>query len=631
VAQAEREVAGIVTVITRADIQRSGARDLIDVLYYVPGFDFGVDIFGLVGPGVRGLWGTEGKVLLLLDGHEMHDLSYLGTYFGNRVSLDWIERIEVIRGPGTVTYGGAAALAVISITTSRPRDGIVQSAMGAYGQMIDGVVDRGLPVADTFGRRNVSVSAGKTFPELGGLELEVDLFAGQGNRSDRRYRDFDGGSYELAGVNRDDPLAANLAARWRGLEVSYLLERWHTSSQDSYGAISDYPLPIDFSTHSLQAAYTAEVTDRVTLRPSLRYVRQHPWRTEGEREAADDLEWTPVLSRFNAGVTATMRATDWLELLGGGDYRLDESTDDIYEYPDPDTPDPEDTMPTVSYYNVAGYLQGVARTPWVSATAGARYEYHETAGDSFVPRVGLTRTFGPAHVKALYAWAFRAPNIENLGTGAGLVPERTQVIELEAGWRVSREASVAVNAYDTTIENTIAYAYDAEGEGYRNGGQTGTRGAEATFRLRRDGVAGDVGVSYYHAADKNEVDLYRVPGRGDVLPGFAPLKLTATGRVDLPWKLSVSGRSLLLSGRRFGYVAPDAAGEPVVQDYGAELLLDVYVRRSDVGLPGVYAAIGGYNLLEVGHEFIQPYDGGHAPVHGLPMEVLLTVGYDPSL
>lgn len=49
-----RESPGIISVITSEDIANSGARDLIDVLKLVPGFSFGVDVFNVVGAGIRG-------------------------------------------------------------------------------------------------------------------------------------------------------------------------------------------------------------------------------------------------------------------------------------------------------------------------------------------------------------------------------------------------------------------------------------------------------------------------------------------------------------------------------------------------------------------------------------------------
>ena len=60
-----RESPGIVTLITEEEIRNSGAQDLIDILKMVPGFDFGVDVEGVVDVAVRGNWahGREGVII----------------------------------------------------------------------------------------------------------------------------------------------------------------------------------------------------------------------------------------------------------------------------------------------------------------------------------------------------------------------------------------------------------------------------------------------------------------------------------------------------------------------------------------------------------------------------------------
>ena len=73
----------VVTVISGDDIRATGARDLIDILYLVPGYFIGVDTQGVVGPGFRGMWGHEGKILLMIDGKEMNELLFSSMQLGN--------------------------------------------------------------------------------------------------------------------------------------------------------------------------------------------------------------------------------------------------------------------------------------------------------------------------------------------------------------------------------------------------------------------------------------------------------------------------------------------------------------------------------------------------------------------
>lgn len=68
-----RQQPGIVSVITEREIAESGATDLMDILELVPGFSFATDVGNVIGTGFRGLWGYEGKILVLLDGIQVND------------------------------------------------------------------------------------------------------------------------------------------------------------------------------------------------------------------------------------------------------------------------------------------------------------------------------------------------------------------------------------------------------------------------------------------------------------------------------------------------------------------------------------------------------------------------------
>src|SRR5882672_6289793 len=128
-----RETPSIVSVITREDIRNMGARDLMDVLNQVPGMSFGADVQNTVGIGTRGNWGHEGKVLLLIDGNEMNEILYATTQFGQHYNISNIDRIEIIRGPGSSIYGGYAELGVINIITRNGQQ-MKEASIGAmYG------------------------------------------------------------------------------------------------------------------------------------------------------------------------------------------------------------------------------------------------------------------------------------------------------------------------------------------------------------------------------------------------------------------------------------------------------------------------------------------------------------------
>lgn len=112
------------TVITREDIERTPARHILDLLeIYVPGvFWEGHSEMGH--PGIRGIIADRnGKFLLLVNGKRMNQDAHNGAVSEiENYDLGDVERIEVIRGPGSVTYGPGAIMGVVNIVTRRAQN-----------------------------------------------------------------------------------------------------------------------------------------------------------------------------------------------------------------------------------------------------------------------------------------------------------------------------------------------------------------------------------------------------------------------------------------------------------------------------------------------------------------------------
>lgn len=117
----ERKVPYNVTVITEDAIKRSNAQNVAELLRTVPGVVVGdttanrkflrVDIrgFGEAGPP---------NTLVLVDGRRVNQIDLSGTDW-TQVPLDQVERIEVIRGGGSVLYGNNAVGGVVNIITKK--------------------------------------------------------------------------------------------------------------------------------------------------------------------------------------------------------------------------------------------------------------------------------------------------------------------------------------------------------------------------------------------------------------------------------------------------------------------------------------------------------------------------------
>jgi iron complex outermembrane receptor protein len=124
-AQSSLEAPNATTVITAEDIRLSGATSLPELLRRVPGADVMALGVGSANVSLRGFnQRIANKVLVLVDGRtEYQDFLGLTLWSSIPISMEEIERIEVIRGPGSALYGANAMLGVINIITQAPGSG----------------------------------------------------------------------------------------------------------------------------------------------------------------------------------------------------------------------------------------------------------------------------------------------------------------------------------------------------------------------------------------------------------------------------------------------------------------------------------------------------------------------------
>ncbi|MDT7833832.1 TonB-dependent receptor plug domain-containing protein [Aquabacterium sp. OR-4] len=123
-AQAVQDVAAAVYVISREDIERSGASSLPAALALAPGVEVQRLSSGRWAVGTRGFSGRfANKLLVLMDGRSIYSPLFSGVLWEMEGTLiEDIERIEVIRGPGAALWGANAVNGVINILTRPARN-----------------------------------------------------------------------------------------------------------------------------------------------------------------------------------------------------------------------------------------------------------------------------------------------------------------------------------------------------------------------------------------------------------------------------------------------------------------------------------------------------------------------------
>ncbi|UII28793.1 TonB-dependent receptor plug domain-containing protein [Fulvivirga maritima] len=594
-----RESPGIVSLITADDIAKSGARDMIDVLRTVPGFQLGMDVSGVLGIGIRGNWAFEGKVLILLDGHEMNETSYATTSIGDRFPLDQIERIEIIRGPGSALYGGYAELGVINIISKKAENISGASAAISYGQM-----------QSDFGRFSSTVMVGK---ELGDFAFDAKITSSKHLRSNRTYTDIVGSSYDMTDYSDIKNIHINGGFSYKGLSLRLLHENHIIEQRDLFYDIMPEAINLEFETTAVNIKYNWVISDKVNIIPQFQYKDQSPWKSYGETaQRMDELGYIGSysyreVSKISGNIKLNVDFNPSINLISGVEVyeNKGEFKTGVYQF---------NSSPNISFQNLSIFSQALFKTSFANITVGARFNDHEQFGSSFVPRVAMTKTINNFHFKLLASQAFRAPSIQNIDSNTEIDPEQTSVLEVEAGYKLTENMLITANLFKTVIDDPIVYFYDVntDTEGYDNFNKTGSQGIELVYIYQSSRISANLNYSYYLTKD-NKVESYKVPRQDNMMLGFAKSQINLLAGLHITDNFTINPSATYL-GKRYGYSSIDDNFEPVLEEFDPVHFVNVYLNYNNLFVKNLDVGVGVHNLTNNDYSFIQPYNSGHAPL-----------------
>jgi vitamin B12 transporter len=452
-----------VTVLDRAAIEASQARDILDLL----GRQAGVDIARTGGPGqastvfLRG--GNSGHALVLVDGIRVNAATS-GVLDFAHLPLAQIERIEIVRGPRAALWGSDAIGGVIQVFTRDPAKAFFEAHAGSYlrsglsgGAGIgDDASSIGLaagveslrgfsattpgafgydPDPDGYDNRNLSLRGhtrvGSQLLEASGLFTDADVEFDQGRTAALN---------RVFGARLSGPLAGT---RWsHAIVLGHSSEDLSTPVYDSrFGSARD----------SLDWIHSIALDGRNDLNVGLNWSRETGYSDEGF-QGFDQ-------SRRNAALFASWRGRYGAHLL-----ELSARRDDNSQF------------------------EG-------ATTANAGW------GWQFAPEWRLRASWGQG---------FRAPNFNELyypgffGLFAGnpaLRPERSTSSELGLEWRASASTSLGLSLYRTRVRDLIAF----EGTDFSatNIGRAAIDGAELDGRYVLGALSLSANATWQDARDLN--------------------------------------------------------------------------------------------------------------------------------
>lgn len=374
-----------VTVIDREMIEASGAREIPDLFRMVPGFVVGHVRGHEAVAGYHGLTDEfPRRMQVLIDGRSIYSLANIGgvDWSALPLALEDIDRIEVTRGPNSVSYGANAFLGVVNIYTRYPTQDLGLQVSATQGD--DGIADRFARYAGTQGDLDYRISLASRRDH--GFDLVNDTHKLRFANGRAEYRldamnalGFEGGWSDgnqgvgepenILDPERDSEVESNFVQLyWRrvlGSDSELFVQYYRNFDRvrDSFTVTAPPPFPPLVEPVNRDKTSTRDnIEFQHTLAPaaSLRLV----WGAEAR--------WERVESPGLLGTTATQKNSFW---------------------------------------RVFGQAEWRAAPDWL-VNAGLMYEDNQLGGSMLSPRLAVNYTIAPGHtIRAGITRGYRTPNL----------------------------------------------------------------------------------------------------------------------------------------------------------------------------------------------------------------------------
>jgi iron complex outermembrane receptor protein len=444
--QSPAAVPGSMTVLDSELIRASGARDIPELLRLVPGMMIGYGAGNQPTVNYHGSNVNDARRMqVLIDGRSV--------YRAGLATVDWsdiplamedIERIEVFRGPNTVSYGANALMAVVNILTRRPADSHGTRLKVTRGQ--DGI-------NDFYASHGFGWDGGDMRLSLSGQQddgFDENQF-GQDYRDSRRLTRLNLSANHNLAVDQtlEWQLAAKEGSNQRPYTYQPVFQKYESGNNADVNA-KDYAGSLrwtkDFSAeHSLYIQGSAQHFDRqqvwracdalqsfspeltqlwqlnpdfaekvargvalgnlpTTSDPVLSALSdkvQAQWKAGGSQPVCGDVDQSTRETRYDLEIQDTLSLTDSLRLLSGMNYRYDRADSQTYFNGSIDD----------QTWRLFGQLEWRADEHWI-LQGGAMFEDSRLSGSSLTPRVAVNYLITPRHgLRAVYSEAVRSPDM----------------------------------------------------------------------------------------------------------------------------------------------------------------------------------------------------------------------------
>ncbi len=286
ISDAKKQPASI-TVITAEQIKYSGARTLSEALMlFVPGY-FAVEDQDDIISGFRGLApDNNSKVLFLINGNNLNTEFFWGPpdAFLNSPNMDFIDRVEVIRGPGSVTLGQGALLGVINVVTKSGRNETTGSSGLGVSVGKDGYFNANLSFA-------LNIKGVKSYTNITGIDYYGQTLRNEGWIAEQGNQGANGGKVADMGhrLRRTTNTTFISQIEYKNFSLDILKS---TQKRDLYNFYRDREV-LKQDIFSVSLGYNLKITDNISNKTTI--------------TATQDNYFLSSLSGVNMGGTAENR------------------------------------------------------------------------------------------------------------------------------------------------------------------------------------------------------------------------------------------------------------------------------------------------------------------------------------
>lgn len=485
----------VVTLITEDDIKATGATNLADILQSVPGIHIRYNHFANR-PLVHFRGAKANQTLLMINGNSMRDLAWNVGIFWKGIPASAIDRIEIIRGPGSALFGADASAGVVNVitkTASRIKHSEAGIRAGSFNTQ-----SAWMQHGDHYKGFEISVTAEVSSTDGHAPYIESDALDQAGNAN--------------YGWQNSDLRFSAAREHWR-LQADYTQQRDVEVGLTGFGVFDPITMGED-SRFNLDLFYTNDnFSDHWSLASELRY--QHLDYTSGDGFQERPAGYTDITGSYPDGWINQNRAAErHLVFQLSGIYHginnhairigAGHTIQDLYSVehfvnfgvdadgntipagsPLIDISDSEYAFAPEKTRRINHiFLEDVWQlNPLWELTAGARYDDYSDFGDSVNPRLALVwQTTDRLTSKFIYGQAFRAPNYNELFAvtsrslpNSELKAERSETFDLAFSYSASSNLLFNLNLFH--FDQTDLIDRDSTGQ-YQNIGDHTIRGVE---------------------------------------------------------------------------------------------------------------------------------------------------------